>query len=269
MITLEEIQKIDPKAKFIRENDSLIGLQQNKGKLTMEMVYYRGDNRGKYYYCKCDCGKYTTVWGNHFRSEHTKSCGCYASELGKEKMKAIIKRKQDDGSLYKDLTNKTHGWILALEPTEERHNDLVVWKCKCLLCNNIFTRDTTEFERSVSCGCLNVSEGVKKIEILLNNYNIPFVKEKRFETCKDTLPLPFDFYVNNQYLIEFDGEQHFKDINLWGGKDKLENRQKHDNIKNNWCKKNNIPLIRIPYTKVDSLCLEDIVPETSNFIIKL
>jgi len=38
-------------------------------------------------------------------------------------------------------------------------------------------------------------------------------------------------------------------------------------IKNQWCKENNIPLIRIPYTHLQDLCLEDLQLETSQFII--
>ena len=44
--------------------------------------------------------------------------------------------------------------------------------------------------------------------------------------------------------------------------------QKHDIIKNAWCLANDIPLIRIPYTHYDNLCLEDLQLETSKFIIK-
>ena len=39
-------------------------------------------------------------------------------------------------------------------------------------------------------------------------------------------------------------------------------------IKNNWCKTNNIPIIRIPYTHYDTLTLEDLVLNTSKYIIE-
>ena len=51
-------------------------------------------------------------------------------------------------------------------------------------------------------------------------------------------------------LIEVDGEQHYKDYynkkTLRKG-ETFKERQKLDNIKNNFCKKENIKLIRIPY----------------------
>lgn len=44
--------------------------------------------------------------------------------------------------------------------------------------------------------------------------------------------------------------------------------QKHDEFKNNWRKKeNNIPLIRISYTKFNILYIEDLILETIKFRI--
>lgn len=77
----------------------------------------------------------------------------------------------------------------------------------------------------------------------------------------------FDFYINeDNYLIEYDGEQHFKDTNGFF-KTTLEEIQKRDIFKNQWCKENNIPLIRIPYTRYDDLCIEDLLLETSKYVV--
>ena len=77
----------------------------------------------------------------------------------------------------------------------------------------------------------------------------------------------FDFYINeDNYIIEYDGEQHFKDTNGFF-KTTLEEIQKRDIFKNQWCKENNIPLIRIPYTRYDDLCIEDLLLETSKYVV--
>ena len=59
-----------------------------------------------------------------------------------------------------------------------------------------------------SCGCLKTSIGAKTIEKLLIENNISFEKEKIFNTCKfiSGQPARFDFYVDNNYIIEYDGE---------------------------------------------------------------
>lgn len=54
-----------------------------------------------------------------------------------------------------------------------------------------------------------MSKGEFTILNLLEDANISFVREASFDTCRfaDTNKLArFDFYVNNTYLIEFDGE---------------------------------------------------------------
>lgn len=47
--------------------------------------------------------------------------------------------------------------------------------------------------------------------------------------------------------IEYDGIQHFKAIDYFGGEDGFLKYQARDNIKNNFCKTNNISLLRIRY----------------------
>lgn len=53
----------------------------------------------------------------------------------------------------------------------------------------------------------------------------------------------------------------------WNSEKTLKNTQAHDKIKNKWCKENNIPLIRIPYTHLDKISIDDLKLETSKFII--
>ena len=123
----------------------------------------------------------------------------------------------------------------------------------------------------MSCGCLKISKGEFLIEQLLIQNNIPFEKQKTFENCKfenTNYLAKFDFYVNNKYIIEFDGIQHFKITGGWNNEEHFNKLQIHDNFKNEYCFKNNIPLIRIPYTHINNICIEDLILETSNFLIK-
>ena len=82
------------------------------------------------------------------------------------------------------------------------------------------------------------------IRKILEDNHIAFEREKSFSDCRDTKPLPFDFYLPNYNLcIEFDGQHHFEDR----GFGNLEITKKHDEIKNQYCQNNNINLLRIPY----------------------
>ena len=96
--------------------------------------------------------------------------------------------------------------------------------------------------------CAKKSKGEIKIKKILMEKNIIFNQEKRFNECRDKRVLPFDFYLPEYNLcIEYDGIQHFKAIDFFGGDKYLIYIQKHDQIKNNYCKKNNINLLRIQY----------------------
>jgi hypothetical protein len=108
----------------------------------------------------------------------------------------------------------------------------------------------------------------------LKQNNLSFIKEKTFNTCifpNTNYFAKFDFYIDNKYLIEYDGEQHFYPMSFGSqketGTEKLLKTQERDKFKNQWCKDNNIPLIRIPYTHYNNLCIEDLKLETSKFII--
>ena len=97
------------------------------------------------------------------------------------------------------------------------------------------------------------SKGEKAIRQWLEKYNIKYIYQMPFIDCCDVKPLPFDFYLSELNIcIEYDGIQHFEPIDFSGkGKEWAEKQfeyiQKHDKIKNKYCKDNNIKLLRIPY----------------------
>ena len=77
-------------------------------------------------------------------------------------------------------------------------------------------------------------------------------REKTFENCtnqkegKFCRKLRFDFYLPKQNaLIEYDGEQHFVKRGKFG--EKFDTLKQNETIKNEFCKDNNIKLIRIHY----------------------
>ena len=67
-------------------------------------------------------------------------------------------------------------------------------------------------------------------------------------------------------LIEFDGQQHNEPIEYYGGEEALLKLQQHDTIKNQYALSHNIPLVRIPYTKRDTVTLDDLLGD--QYLIK-
>lgn len=105
------------------------------------------------------------------------------------------------------------------------------------------------------CPQCQESKGERQIRQWLENNNIVYLYQKTFVDCKDKYVLPFDFYIPNYNLcIEFDGKQHFEPVDFSGDGQILALKkflivQAHDNIKNQYCRDNNIRLLRIPYFK--------------------
>ena len=170
---------------------------------------------------------------------------------------------------------KQYGYLLVTGDggyTQKGNNNRHISLCKCLKCGreNIPIIDNyLQTGRIKSCGCLDSSIGEMSIQFLLEENNISFIKE--YTPINMNYKYRYDFAILKNdvlsYLIEFDGIQHFQVTGGWGTAEQLKKTQEHDEIKNQWCKENNIPLIRIPYTHYNNLCLEDLLLETSNFII--
>ena len=75
----------------------------------------------------------------------------------------------------------------------------------------------------------------------------------------------FDFYVDNKYIIEFDGKQHFNNNGYFESQQKI---HKRDLLKNKYCFDNNIPIIRIPFDKIDKINYNELNILTSSFILR-
>lgn len=227
-------------------------------------------NRQAIWHCKCTCGEEQDVLATYLKtgkSRHCKQCG------NKNKQNSFYK------NLYykENLLNQKFGKLTVIEETSQRNkNKEILWRCLCD-CGGEKNVSTSDLKRGyvTSCGCI-VSKGEELITSILNSNNISFETQKTFFNCvfPNTKSLArFDFYINNQYLIEFDGEQHFYPVDFSCNKSEEQKQldfqlnQIRDSYKNQWCKDNNIPLIRIPYTHYKDLCLEDLLLETSKFII--
>jgi very-short-patch-repair endonuclease len=102
--------------------------------------------------------------------------------------------------------------------------------------------------------CESPSKGEDYIKMWLDDLKINYIRQHSFETCKYVNKLSFDFYLPDyNFCIEFDGEQHFKPVEYFGGEKGFELNKKRDSIKNKWCLDNNIDLIRIKYNEVNKI----------------
>ena len=211
-----------------RRGEDLTG--KRFGKLIVTKMIYENVKETKCE-CQCDCGSIIIVKRNALIDKNTQSCGCVHNP-------SLLNQRFGKLRVIKEIPNDT----------SQR-----TWECKCDCgATTYLTTHLLLSGHTKSCGCLR-SETTSYNEIyiaqILADNQINFEREKVFKNCKHIKSLRYDFYLPDYNLcIEYDGEQHYKPIEYFGGETAFKERQNNDRIKNKYCEDNNIGLIRIPYT---------------------
>lgn len=155
---------------------------------------------------------------------------------------------------------------------KEKHHDiydysLVEYKGK----NNyvrIICKTHGEFEQLAKLhlagyGCKKCK--MSKLEIWIKSFlderKIRWEFGKKFD-LKYKKQLSFDFWLPDYSIcIECDGIQHHQPVDFFGGKERLDEQVIKDTMKDEWCKQNNIYLIRItdfvnPFDMIDATIID-------------
>lgn len=100
------------------------------------------------------------------------------------------------------------------------------------------------------------SRGEIKIHEILQNAGLNFIEEYSIAglNSPNGRPLRFDFAIfdddgNIDFLIEYQGKQHYEASAKYGGKKGLYQQQFNDNKKRRFCALHGITLLEIPYTE--------------------
>jgi hypothetical protein len=126
--------------------------------------------------------------------------------------------------------------------------DKLLWKCPIhgefkMTWNNFY-------KHNARCAKCNQSKGENKIEKYLKSMNLKYKSQYIIDELKYKASLRFDFAVFNNgkiVLIEYNGMQHYKSINYFGGDESFKIQKFKDKLKNEYCKFNDIKLLVIPY----------------------
>lgn len=125
--------------------------------------------------------------------------------------------------------------------------------CRCKLCGHEWSPIGRSLKNKQGCPSCTISKGENKVKQYLESHGIVFEIQKSFEDCRDVKKLKFDFYLPGlNMVIEYDGIQHFEPIDFANqGSDwalaQFEKTKLRDGIKNDYCQKHNIKMLRIPY----------------------
>lgn len=113
----------------------------------------------------------------------------------------------------------------------------------------------------------NISSGEMIVRSILLDNGIAFEYQKRV-TIADELHI-FDFYLpNHDLFIEYDGEQHYHPVAIFGGKEAYHKRVCRDKIKDKYVKSLAKIIVRIPYTLKDTRGITNFLNSTTSLNIK-
>lgn len=117
-----------------------------------------------------------------------------------------------------------------------------------------FTPTASNHMRGSGCPSCRLSKGELRVKRYLDSNDIEYIKEKRFDGCVYRYKLPFDFYLPMYDIcVEYDGRQHYEPEKYYGGMDTFNVRLIKDELRNKFCKDNNIKLLRIPYWDFENI----------------
>lgn len=123
----------------------------------------------------------------------------------------------------------------------------------CEICNKFFKQSIhSHFNRECNCSNCSKSKGEKLCMQILDNMNINYIDEYKIEGYN----YRYDFYISigeTKFLIEYDGEQHFKFVDyFFKSLEEFEKRKLDDMKKNIIALENNYKLLRIHYSLTDN-----------------
>lgn len=255
---------------------------------------YKIPNRPRYWACHClACGnpyvekrednlKIGAIGGKVYNTGRkcsgARSCGC--------KQNKTFAKANTAGIIEEDLSGQIlNGWKLIKKTFYKDSNRSWKYLCQSTIKSEYYDilsirhlkdgyvakarladKNYQETQNKLLTEQPRLSKNEEKILQIFKDNGIRGVWQKKFLNCKDKLPLPFDFYLENKYIIEYDGEQHFIRNNFFDStEDSFLIRRSHDLIKNKYCFDNNIPIIRIPYDA--NYTIDDLKLETTRFLL--
>lgn len=179
---------------------------------------------------------------------------CSFVEMGKEKSKPH--------SVFVDEIYEMVG--KEYEVLGEYKNNYTKILMKHTKCGSEFYVTPDSILRGTGCPRCKESRGEKEISKILKRYKISNVPQYKFDDCiyKDRLSFDFALTDNSKVicLIEYQGIQHYKPVEIFGGEEIYLIQRVKDDIKRLYANNNRIPLIEIPYhtENIEKLLIDEI-----------
>lgn len=234
-------------------------------------------NDNKYYICRCQCGREYWLSEEYLLNNRKRYCGddCFSD---------IVYDKTENFDV--DYTNTSHESLSILECIGEGQESLSwiektrskrikhikiykKYRCRCYLCGKEYVFKSTDFKinndsygtnaskgyySNAQCNCHKISSFQWRTIDIFNKYNIDYKVEVSFPDLIGSIGhLKYDFAILDKngsikYLVECQGEQHYKPVEKFGGAETFKYQLEKDGLKRRYTVEHNIPFIEIPYT---------------------
>ena len=128
-----------------------------------------------------------------------------------------------------------------------------------IICNKhgIFYQALQHHKRGSGCPHCQKSYGEERIDKFLKLHDIEFSRQhKMFNEdlfCKNKKFFVDFFLPKYNVVIEFNGAQHYRPVDFFGGQEKFIQQQNRDASLRFYCENHKIKLIEIPYTEYDNI----------------
>lgn len=154
---------------------------------------------------------------------------------------------RSDKIFFIEKSKKIHGDIYDYSLVDYKNNNIKV-KIICSK-HGVFEQKPNNHLSGQNCPICNISKGELEIKKWLEENNITHTQQHKFDGCMFKRHLKFDFYLPEYNMcIEYDGKQHYEIIEIWGGEEGLLKIRMRDLIKDEYCRCNNIKLIRFKFS---------------------
>lgn len=195
--------------------------------------------------CRCKiCGHIWNTRTGHLLESH--GCPkCASKRLGDGK------RKTKEQFIEELLKINPYIEIIGEYITTNKKID-----CKCKTCGYQWKASPIHLLREQGCPSCNESIGERNIRIFLDSKKIKFRRSYKFDNLTGIGGgfLSYDFYLPDfNLLIEFQGEQHERPVDYFGGDRQFKIQQEHDKRKRNYAKIHDINLLEIWYYDINNV----------------
>lgn len=183
-------------------------------------------------------------------ANHIKGYGCPMCRY----VKLSEKKKKSQEQFIADA-RKVHGDYYDYSRVEY-HGCFTKVKIICPR-HGLFEQTPATHLKGSGCPICRKSKGEERISAWLKENNIKHDAQYKIPNesilCKNKY-FVVDFYLpNHNTIIEYNGQQHYEPVYLWGGEEKLESQKERDNALRQYCKEHKTKLIEIPFSRFDDI----------------